>query len=84
VITNMKGRDKKLMRYIRQYNKLAAPLKWKYSDPTRRIRCDSSGSVSSSRFVAARLGCFGGSFARHGVRGDHSVAPSWRQQISLD
>jgi hypothetical protein len=33
------------MRYIRQYNKQAAPLKWKYADPKRRIRCDSSGSM---------------------------------------
>jgi hypothetical protein len=33
------------MRYIRQYNKQAAPLKWKYSDPTRRIRCNLSGST---------------------------------------
>jgi hypothetical protein len=40
-----KDLDKKLMRYIRQYNKQAAPLKWKYADPKRRIRCDSSGSM---------------------------------------
>src|SRR6201998_951411 len=45
VFTSTKDLDKKLMRYIRQYNKQAAPLKWKYSDPTRRIRCNSSGSV---------------------------------------
>lgn len=45
VFTSTKDLDKKLMRYIRQYNKGAAPLKWKYSDPRRRIRCDSSGSV---------------------------------------
>jgi hypothetical protein len=24
------------MRYIREYNKAAKPLKWKYDDPTRR------------------------------------------------
>jgi len=36
---------KKLMRYIRQYNKNAKPLKWKYADPSRHIRCDSSGSM---------------------------------------
>ncbi|WP_079501220.1 IS630 family transposase [Paraburkholderia hospita] len=45
VFTSTKDLDKKLMRYIRQYNKQAAPLKWKYSDPTRRIRCNSSGSA---------------------------------------
>jgi len=27
----------KLMRYIRQYNKTATPIKWTYSDPKRRI-----------------------------------------------
>jgi hypothetical protein len=45
VFTGTKDLDKKLMRYVRQYNKHAAPLKWKYSDPTRRIRCNSSGSM---------------------------------------
>jgi transposase len=28
----------KLMRYIREHNKTAAPIKWKYTDPARRIR----------------------------------------------
>ncbi len=45
VFTSVKDLDKKLTRYIRQYNKNAAPLKWKYADPRRRIRCDSSGSA---------------------------------------
>ena len=45
VFTSTKDLDKKLMRYIRQYNKQAAPLKWKYADPKRCIRCDSSGSM---------------------------------------
>ena len=45
VFTSTKDLDKKLMRYIHQYNKQAAPLKWKYADPKRRIRCDSSGSM---------------------------------------
>jgi len=45
VFTSTKDLDKNLIRYIRQYNKLAASLKWKYTVPTRRIRCDSSGSV---------------------------------------
>jgi transposase len=45
IFTSTRDLDKKLMRYIRQYNKQAAPLKWKYSDPTRRIRCNSSGST---------------------------------------
>ena len=45
VFTSTKDLEKKLMRYIRQYNKNARPLKWKYADPARRIRCNSSGSV---------------------------------------
>ena len=45
IFTSVKDLDKKLMRYIRQYNKSAKPLKWKYDNPHRRIRCDSSGSV---------------------------------------
>ena len=28
---------RKLMKYIREHNKTAAPVKWKYTDPTRRI-----------------------------------------------
>jgi transposase len=45
VFTSVKDLDKKLIRYIRQYNKNPKPLKWKYDNPARRIRCNSSGSV---------------------------------------
>ncbi len=45
IFNSIKDLDKKLMRYIRQYNKQAVPLKWKYSDPIRRIQCNSSGSA---------------------------------------
>ncbi|HET6492145.1 MAG TPA: IS630 family transposase [Burkholderiales bacterium] len=37
VFTSVANLKRKLMRYIRQYNKQAKPLKWKYYDPTRRI-----------------------------------------------
>lgn len=37
VFTSIKDLQKKLMRYIRQYNKTPKPVKWKYSDPSRRI-----------------------------------------------
>lgn len=30
--------DQKLMRYIRLYNKRAQPMKWKYSNPSKRLR----------------------------------------------
>ena len=45
VFTSTADLHKKLMRYIRQYNKNAKPMKWKYADPTRRIRCNSSVSL---------------------------------------
>ena len=45
IFTSVKDLDKKLMRYIRQYNKSPKPLKWKYTNPAKRIRCNSSGSV---------------------------------------
>lgn len=45
VFTSTKDLDKKLMRYIRHYNKSAKPLKWKYDNPANRIKCNSSGSV---------------------------------------
>ena len=38
IFTSVKDLDKKLMRYIRQYNKDPKPIKWKYDDPQRRYR----------------------------------------------
>jgi transposase len=37
VFTSVPDLKKKLMRYIRQYNKEPKPVKWKYFDTTRRI-----------------------------------------------
>ena len=34
--------SRKLMRYIREHNKTAKPIKWKYTDVTRRIRAPHS------------------------------------------
>lgn len=45
IFTSIKDLDKKLMRYIRQYNKNPSPLKWKYADSTRRVTADSYDSV---------------------------------------
>ncbi|MCE2971544.1 MAG: IS630 family transposase [Burkholderiales bacterium] len=45
IFTSTTDLKRQLMRYIRQYNKNARPLKWKYADPSRRIRCNSSVSV---------------------------------------
>lgn len=38
IFTSTKDLDRKLMRYIRLYNTRAQPLKWRYADPSRRIR----------------------------------------------
>jgi transposase len=38
IFTSVKDLDRKLMRYIRQHNKNPKPIKWKYDDPSRRIR----------------------------------------------
>jgi len=45
VFTSVADLKRKLMRYIRQYNKRAKPLKWKYFDPTRRITPESIVTV---------------------------------------
>jgi transposase len=37
VFTSVKDLARKLMRYIRRYNQHAKPIKWRYSDPSRRI-----------------------------------------------
>lgn len=37
VFASVPDLKRKLMRYIRQYNKAPKPVKWKYFDPTRRI-----------------------------------------------
>ena len=41
VFTSVKDLAKKLMRYIRHYNKAPKIVKWKYCDPSRRIRTQS-------------------------------------------
>jgi transposase len=38
VFTSVKDLAQKLMHYIQQYNLEAKPVKWKYSDPSRRIK----------------------------------------------
>lgn len=44
IFTSVKDLDRKLMKYIRQYNKQPKPIMWKCSDPSRRT-ADSSVSV---------------------------------------
>ena len=45
VFTSVPDLKRKLMRYIRQYNKQPKPVKWKYFDPSRRITSTSNVTV---------------------------------------
>ena len=45
VFTSVPDLKRKLMRYIRQYNKNPRTVKWKYFDPSRRITSSSIGTV---------------------------------------
>lgn len=45
VFTSLPDLKRKLMRYIRQYNKQPKPVKWKYFDSSRRITTDSIVTV---------------------------------------
>lgn len=45
VFTSVSDLKRKLLRYIRHYNKTPKPVKWKYFDPTRRITTESTVTV---------------------------------------
>ena len=42
VFTSVADLKRKLMRYIRQYNKAPKPIKWIYRDPSHRITTNSN------------------------------------------
>jgi transposase len=42
VFTSVKDLARKLMRYIRHYNRAPTPIKWTYRDPSRRISPDTN------------------------------------------
>jgi transposase len=46
VFTSVKDLAKKLMRYIRSYNRQAKPIKWTYKNTRNRIRFDSDSNVT--------------------------------------
>jgi len=46
IFTSTADLARKLMRYIRRYNRTARPIRWSYSDPTRRILPDSDSSAT--------------------------------------
>ena len=43
VLTSVPDLKRKLMHYIRQYNKAPRTVKWKYADPSRHISTQSVG-----------------------------------------
>src|SRR5215813_4980574 len=45
IFTSVKDLHKKLMNYIRLYNKVAKPIKWSYRDPSTRITIDPHEAV---------------------------------------
>jgi len=45
VCTSVSDLRRKLMRYIRQYNKAPKTIKWRYCNPARRITIDSGVTV---------------------------------------
>lgn len=45
VFTSVPDLKRKLMRYIRQYNKTPRTVKWRYFDPSRRITPNSAVTV---------------------------------------
>jgi hypothetical protein len=78
VFTSVPDLRRKLLRYIRQYNKARKTIKWRYRDPTRGITLDSVVTVHShahgykmqaSEFVAPLEAVASGS-AGHGRRRD--------------
>ncbi len=46
VFTSVADLSRKLMRFIRHYNKTARPIKWTYTNPSRRILPDSISTVT--------------------------------------
>lgn len=47
VFTSVKDLAKKIMRYIRHYNRQAKPIKWTYRSARNRIRTDSDSNVTA-------------------------------------
>jgi transposase len=46
IFTSVKDLARKLMRYIRHYNRAPKPIKWTYRDPTHRIYADTISPVT--------------------------------------
>src|SRR5262249_11838064 len=48
VFTSVADLSRKLMRFIRKYNLTAHPIKWTYTNPSRRILPDTSSTVTGN------------------------------------
>ncbi len=46
IFTSVKDLARKLMRYIRHYNRAPKPIKWTYRDPSHRIHVNTTSSVT--------------------------------------
>jgi transposase len=46
VFTSVKDLARKLMRYIRRYNRAPKPIKWSYRDPSHRIKPNTISAVT--------------------------------------
>lgn len=46
IFKSVRDLSNKLMRFIRHYNKTAKPIRWSYSDPTKRIKPDPETNVT--------------------------------------
>jgi transposase len=46
VFTSVPDLKRKLMRYIRRYNKAPKPFKWVYRDPSHRIKTTTDSTVT--------------------------------------
>jgi transposase len=51
IFTSVKDLSRKLMRYIRLYNKQPKPIKWMYRDPEHRIIVNSDSSVTGHYII---------------------------------
>jgi hypothetical protein len=51
VFTSVKDLVRKLMRYIRHYNRAPKPIKWTYRDPSRRISPDTNVTVTGHSII---------------------------------
>jgi len=56
VFTSVKDLARKLMRYIRHYNRAPTPIKWTYHDPSRRISPDTPMSLLQTTIVPVLTG----------------------------